>query len=82
MQIRVYRPKRKSPRKLRTIVIEPPTGGENPIDLMYARHFCRHGFQSVVIEHWAGDTTTATDFGMHDRAMIVAAAAENTQLNT
>jgi dienelactone hydrolase len=72
LQVRIYTPKHKSPSELRTILIEPPTGGENPLDLMYARHFCRKGFQSVIIEHWSGDTTTATDFGMHDRAMVAA----------
>jgi hypothetical protein len=49
------------------ILIIPPTGGINFIDESYARNFCAHGFNVMVLERWSGDDEYVYDLGIHNR---------------
>jgi dienelactone hydrolase len=63
LQIRVYTPKHYE----HSLIIVPPTGGENPIDRGYADLFCKNNIRAAIVEHWTGDDDAGTDLDVHDR---------------
>jgi dienelactone hydrolase len=83
LQVRVYEPGRavgtetlsETEGKGRQILILPPTGGENPLDLAYADAFCARGIRTAVLERWDGDTNNEIDLDSHDRGALRSLAA-------
>lgn len=77
IQANVYVPRnRTAPEsEMRTILLVPPTGGENALDRLYALHFCNDGFRVLILQRWAGDRDTDLDPSMHDRGTILSQAA-------
>lgn len=61
--------------KLKTVIVMPPTGGENVLDRNYARLLCIKGFRAALVEGWYGDTETSLDLAMHDRGALRMLAA-------
>ncbi len=74
IQVRLYTPSR-TLGLLRQVLLMPPTGGENALDLGYADSFCRNGFQTLVLERWDGDDVTSLDLNMHDAGAVRTLAA-------
>lgn len=71
----IYSPDRAHPR---TLLIFPPTGGENAFDDGYATFLCKHGFKVALMQHWEHDTERDLDLGTYDRASLrTLAAAEH-----
>src|SRR6185503_10156418 len=60
----------------KTILIVPPTGGENLVDQGWANFFCARGYRALILQHWdQDDAVTPLDLGMHDRGSLRALAA-------
>ena len=59
----------------RTIILVPPTGGENVIDDAWANLFCKSGFRVLLVQHWDQDNFSDVDPGMHDLGALRAIAA-------
>jgi len=60
----------------KTILIVPPTGGENLVDQGWANFFCARGYRALILQHWdQDDVVTPLDLGMHDRGSLRALAA-------
>jgi hypothetical protein len=57
-------------KSLRTVILLPPTGGENVLDQKYALALCDAGFRIVLVKSWEGDTDVELGMGMHDRGAI------------
>lgn len=74
IQIKDYRPS-KGDTNAKTILLLPPTGGENVLDNTYANHFCFRGFRVVLLVSWDHQLESSVDPKMHDRGAIRAAAA-------
>jgi hypothetical protein len=53
---------------LRTVLILPPTGGVNKIDIAYATALCFLNFRVVLIEGWDYDDVKSLDPDMHDQS--------------
>ena len=56
----------------KAILLLPPTGGENILDIGYAYSFCRKGFNVFSLTHWTqerGSTDYALDLDVHQRYM-------------
>ncbi|MEO5666807.1 MAG: hypothetical protein ABIR96_01985 [Bdellovibrionota bacterium] len=49
-----------------SIIILPPTGGENILDRFYARRLCQQGFNVALIKSWSYDNEILVDFSSHD----------------
>jgi hypothetical protein len=61
-----------------TVLVVPPTGGENLIDRGYSKQLCAHGMRAAILESWGNDTTREMDLGTYDRAALrTLAAAEH-----
>jgi hypothetical protein len=61
-----------------TVLVVPPTGGENLIDRGYAKQLCAHGMRAAILESFGDDTTREMDLGTYDRAALrTLAAAEH-----
>lgn len=58
-----YSPKARSSA---TVIIMPPTGGENILDRFYARNFCKRGLGAVLMKTWTSDTESTLEFDSHD----------------
>ncbi len=52
---------------LKSILILPPTGGENFIDRSYAREFSRKGFDVYILQSWTGMDERSSDLEIHQR---------------
>lgn len=63
------------PENLKTVLVMPPTGGENILDQLYSNALCRAGFRAVMVQGWDDDTFTELDAKMHDRGALKALAA-------
>ena len=63
-----YVPRNRS--ALGNVIILPPTGGENFIDRIYARHLCKHGIAAQILEHWPKDVESSYDFDVHDKSYV------------
>lgn len=59
----------------RSIILLPPTGGENILDRGYANTFCAAGFRVVLLQSWSHDTDADLDLGLHDRNAVRAISA-------
>lgn len=70
-----YAPKNSTAENLRTVILMPPTGGENELDSDYADHLCRNGMRVVLVQHWEGDDIVELDMDMHDRGAMRSTAA-------
>jgi hypothetical protein len=55
---------------LGTVIIIPPTGGENVIDRIYARHLCLHGISASIIERWPKDLDPNLEPQIHDQQYL------------
>lgn len=51
----------------RTILIMPPTGGNNVLDRSYARTFRSSGFDVYILNRWTGDDEYDLELGIHER---------------
>lgn len=76
IEVGVYNPQdpaaAKSPR---TVLLLPPTGGENAIDRGYANGLCRDNIRVVIVRRWSHFDDQTLDLATYDRAalrMIVA----------
>ncbi len=74
IEVKDYRPRFKSG-ELKTVLLMPPTGGENIIDHAYANELCTHGIRVVLVSHWDYDDEASLDPIMHDRGALRALAA-------
>ena len=54
----------------RSVVLLPPTGGENTLDRGYANALCFAGFKVVLLQRWEHDTDVELDLGMHDKGAL------------
>lgn len=59
----------------KTVILMPPTGGENALDRGYAYELCVSGFRVALVQHWQDDTLAELDLGMHDRGALRMLAA-------
>lgn len=49
------------------VIVMPPTGGMNFLDLSYARQFCHDGMSAYVLQNWTGDDEYVIDYTIHNR---------------
>lgn len=63
------------PSRMRTVLLMPPTGGQNALDDFYANDLCDSGFRVVMVQSWLGDTQNDHDLGSHDRSALRSTAA-------
>lgn len=75
VQVLSYAQKGADPKKMRTVVLMPPTGGQNALDDWYANRLCDNNLRVVMVQHWTGDMINDHDFGSHDRGAMRAVAA-------
>lgn len=76
VQARVYDPLRAADRELgRTVLVLPPTGGENKLDQGYANTLCSSGFRAVIVQTWFRQTESTLDMSMHDNGAVRSLAA-------
>ena len=52
----------------RTVLVLPPTGGENVLDRGTARSFCAAGLRTAVLNSWTDDRLVIVDWAQHDNA--------------
>lgn len=52
----------------KSVLIIPPTGGENILDRSYASNLCETGFDVYLLKHWNNDADQNVDLGIHQRA--------------
>lgn len=53
--------------KGRSLLILPPTGGTNVLDLSYAKNLCENGFEVIILEHWTEDDEYSLELEIHQR---------------
>jgi|GEM_PF-1296705 len=53
-----------------TVLILPPTGGENILDRGYANSLCNNGIRAVLISGWEHQLETSLDPKMHDNGAL------------
>ncbi len=51
----------------KSLLILPPTGGENFIDRSYARDFSSEGYDVFILQSWTGIDERSTDLEIHER---------------
>ena len=54
----------------KSLLILPPTGGENFVDRSYARQFTRAGYDVYIVREWTGMLEKSTDLEIHQRLYI------------
>ncbi|MES3038859.1 MAG: hypothetical protein V4736_13200 [Bdellovibrionota bacterium] len=59
----------------KTIILLPPTGGENVIDRGYADLLCAKNFRVALIQNWPNEIQSELDLTMHDRGALRALTA-------
>lgn len=67
VQLRIYHARKDSDR---TVILLPPTGGENILDQGYANHLCAAGFNVALLQAWAHQLEVSLDPSMHDHGAI------------
>lgn len=76
LRIKDYRPLfQSSSTKLKTVLLMPPTGGENFLDWAYANHLCFRGMRVVLVSGWDFQDESSLDPIMHDRGAVRAISA-------
>lgn len=75
VMVKQYYPVGVSTNKTRTVIILPPTGGENIIDRGYANELCSSGIRALILQSWEWDTLQEIDMEMHDRGALRSLAA-------
>jgi len=71
VKLKIY----EAPGAKKTVLILPPTGGENLLDRGHANTLCYEGIRAVILQSWDYDTETTLDLGMHDRGALRSLAA-------
>ncbi|HEY8279700.1 MAG TPA: hypothetical protein VIH99_08755 [Bdellovibrionota bacterium] len=72
----IYEPNRRE--ATHTVLLMPPTGGENFMDRGYADTMCGKDFRVAILQRWDFDTQRDLDLGTFDRAALrTLAAAEH-----
>lgn len=51
----------------KTLLIIPPTGGTNTIDISYGKNFCKAGYQVAVLNDWTNKEERVIDLELHQR---------------
>ncbi len=51
----------------KTILIMPPTGGENVIDRSYAKMFCEAGYEVFILKEWSNQYEKDVELELHQR---------------
>lgn len=51
----------------KTMLIMPPTGGENLLDRKYARMFCEAGYEVYILKEWTNKHEQDDDLELHQR---------------
>jgi hypothetical protein len=64
-----------APSDAKTVIIFPPTGGENILDRGYADLFCFDGMRVVIIDDFTGYDDPSTLLSVHDNGALRAIAA-------
>jgi hypothetical protein len=72
VQNRIYEARNGSDR---TVLLLPPTGGENILDQGYANHLCSAGFRVVILQTWQNQLEVSLDPAMHDNGAVRALSA-------
>ncbi len=67
VHLRIYEARSKSDR---TVILLPPTGGENILDRGYANHLCASGFNVALLQSWDHQTEVTLDPSMHDHGAL------------
>lgn len=77
--IRVYAPSKFK----QTILIIPPTGGENILDIWLALYLCLKGARTIIVRRWPNDEEPMTqiDLKRHDRLNMRAVEAIKTVID-
>lgn len=63
VQVRMYHARKDSDR---TVILLPPTGGENILDQGYANHLCAAGLNVALLQTWDRQTEATLEPTMHD----------------
>jgi hypothetical protein len=58
-----------------SVLVLPPTGGENILDRGYANEICQQGLHALLVQSWENDTFVELDPAMHDRGALRALSA-------
>jgi hypothetical protein len=76
VEAKIYLPRRRQAKsELRSVIILPPTGGENMLDRGYANALCAAGFQSVLVSGWTHQTDSKLELSVHDEGALRALSA-------
>jgi hypothetical protein len=59
----------------KTILVLPPTGGENMIDRGWGNTLCSAGFRVLLLQRWENDDFQSVDLSMHDTNALRALSA-------
>lgn len=75
VQARIYEARNGAARTVtasaaRTIILLPPTGGENILDQGYANHLCARGFRVFLLQTWFRQTEATLEMSMHDHGAL------------
>lgn len=65
VKAQVYRPSLRRPTE-RSVIVIPPTGGENMLDRGYANALCSAGIQVVLLQGWSHQLDVRLDLAIHD----------------
>lgn len=65
VQAQVYRPLLRRAAN-RSVILVPPTGGENMLDRGYANALCSTGIQVVLLQGWSHQLDVRLDLAIHD----------------
>lgn len=65
VKAQVYRPSLRRPAD-RSVILIPPTGGENMLDRGYANSLCSAGIQVVLLQGWSHQLDVRLDLAIHD----------------
>lgn len=67
VSVRIYHARKDSDR---TVILLPPTGGENILDQGYANHLCGAGLNVALLQTWSHQTDVTLDPSMHDHGAL------------
>ena len=52
---------------LKSLLIIPPTGGTNTIDVSYGKNFCKAGYNVFILNEWTNKDDIVVDLELHQR---------------